>query len=212
MACQVYQVVASMARDQRYIASTRISHSGTHIVLGNREKVVDQLHKIHGPIVQISPKGVSVNDYAGVRDVYAVNRRLGRPPLLMLHNYGSENLVSTVDGDLHQERRKPLRTLYAARSIESDDVQQFFTSALEDAARLIDGEVAEGRPVDIYFLFRCLGCDIMSSLVYGPKHALGLLGDERRRQAFEKDLRWIDKRLISLTTLFMLWFPRVSPT
>jgi hypothetical protein len=180
-------------------------------VLGNREKVIDQLHTIYGPIVQISPKQVSVNGYAGVRDVYAVNRRLDRPPLLMLHNYGSENLVSTINGDLHQERRKPLRTLYAARSIESNDVQRFFGSALEDVTRLIDVDVAQGKPVDVYFLFRYLGCDIMSCLVYGPKHSLGLLRDEKRRQAFEKDLRWLDKRFVSLATLFMVLFPREYP-
>lgn len=152
-----------------------------------------------------------MNGSAGVRDVYAVNRRLDRPPLLMLHNYGSENLVSTVNGDLHQERRKPLRTMYAARSIESDDVQRLFGSVLEDFTRLIDVEVAQGKPVDAYFLFRYLGCDIMSGLVYGPKHSLGLLRDEHRRQDFEKDLRWVDKRFLSLATLVMFWFPGEYP-
>lgn len=179
--------------------------------LGNRQKVIDQLHTVYGPIVQISPKQVSASDYAGVRDVYAVNRRLDRPPLLMLHNYASENLVSTVNGDLHQERRKPLRTIYAARSIESDQVQRLFGSALEDVTRFIDVEMAQGRPVNIYFLFRYLGCDIMSGLVYGPKHSLGLLRDENRRQAFAKDLRWVDKRFLSLATLFMVLFPREYP-
>lgn len=176
--------------------------------LGNREKFIDQLHQFYGPVVQISPKQVSVNSHAGFHEIFAMSRRLDRPPLLIMHNYGSENLFSTVNGELHRQRRQPLRTMYAARSIESSGVQCVFKSALEDLAWYIDAEVAHNRPIDIYLLFQYLGCDIMGSLVYGPKHSLRLLRHEVNRQVFEKDLVWIDKRFFCLATLIIFLFPR----
>ncbi|KAK5049124.1 hypothetical protein LTR84_005547 [Exophiala bonariae] len=181
-----------------------------HELSGNREKVIDQLHRTYGPVVQISPKQISVNNHAGFHEIFAMNRRLDRPPLLLMHNYGSENMFSTVDGNLHQQRRQPMRNLYAVRSIESSDVQRVFKSALEDFTQYIDTHVTQERSIDIYLLFRYLGCDIMSSIIYGPKHSLRLLHHERNRQVFEKDLIWIDKRFMCLATLIIFLFPRLS--
>lgn len=45
--------------------------------------------------MQIAPNQISVDSADGIRDVFAVTRRLDRPePLPVLHLYGSENLVS----------------------------------------------------------------------------------------------------------------------
>ncbi|KAI9147594.1 Cytochrome P450 monooxygenase andK [Paramyrothecium foliicola] len=75
---------------------------------GSADVYAKKLHKKYGPIVQIGPKQVSVNDVAGMRDVFLGARRLDRPePLPVFHNYGAENLVSTVDGALHQEPMSP---------------------------------------------------------------------------------------------------------
>lgn len=177
-------------------------------LIGRRDQTIEALHKEYGRVVQIGPTQISVNDHPGVRDIFMVNRKLDRPrPLLMLHNYRSENLVSTLDGELHQQRRKPLRTIYSARAVESPEKHAVFSSCLDSLIRYIDREIKTDKVVDMFPMFRWLGSDVMSRLALGPDHSLDLLGDEQRRVQLKDDLQSVDDRIFSVQSAIMLFFP-----
>ena len=175
----------------------------------SREKYIDSLHKQYGGLVQIAPSQLSVSKADGLREVFAVNRRLDRPyPLPLFQNYGSENLLSTESGELHQKRRRPLRSLYTARAVEGDHVQETVKTLLERLVRLIDEESAGDEPVDVFWVSRLFSADLMSHIIYGSENSLDTLADRNLREQFGKDLEWQLGRLLSLWSLFLLWLPR----
>jgi hypothetical protein len=158
--------------------------------------------------VQITPNQISVNSADGLHDVFAVTRRLDRPaPVPLLHLYGSENLVSTESGELHQQRRKPFRYVYSARAIEGEEMQTVFKVLLQRLVTFIDAEISQDRAVEVNRLSRWFAADLMSHVVYGSENCLNLLGDESQRLEFKRDLEWQDERLLTLSSLLMLWYP-----
>lgn len=145
-----------------------------------------------------------MNDSTSIRQVFAPGLRLDRPePLLVFHNYGSENMVSTVDGELHLERRKLVRSFYSARNIESEAVQNIANKCVDSLENLIDEEMRSHGTANLFLLFRYLGCDFMSRFVYGEKYGLNLLSDSQLRKEFERDLSWQEEGLLNL---FTFWF------
>ncbi|RVX74167.1 hypothetical protein B0A52_01999 [Exophiala mesophila] len=180
-----------------------------HEIRGRRDQTIEALHKKYGRLVQISPKQISVNDNHGIRDIFMADRYLDRPsPLLMLHNYKSENLVSTVDGELHQRRRKPLRSLYSARAVETPEKYAVFASCLDSLIGYIDGEIKLDKVVDIFPMFRWLGADILTQLALGKDYSLGIFADEEHRVQLKADVQLLDDRIFSIPSALMLFFPR----
>lgn len=177
-------------------------------IADNREKYIDNLHKRYGPLVQIAPNHVSVNNADGIHEIFSVTRRLDRPGAMpFLHMYQSENLVSTVKGDLHQERRKPLRSFYTARAVEGEHMQGIFRTLLARLVVFIDSESQNGQPLDALRLSRLFAADLMSHVVYGSENSMNSLEDTQLRKDLELNLSWFFDRLINFGTLFMLWYP-----
>lgn len=183
-----------------------------HMIQGAADVYADRLHRVYGPIVQIAPQQISVNDIAGLRDVFAVSRRLDRPEALpFFHNYGTENLVSTVDGDVHQNRRRPLRNIFSAKVAQSDALTKVILEATGGMIGLAKGPTGSDRPpVDVKYLLQLALYDIMSFVVYGPEHKLNLVRDPVQRKAMRTDIHFQDKRQLSLATGFMFVLPAAT--
>ncbi|KAF9878860.1 hypothetical protein CkaCkLH20_03760 [Colletotrichum karsti] len=183
-----------------------------HDLRGNGAQHLDKLHQKYGPIVQTGPKRLSVGDASGLRDVYLLPRRLDRPaPLSVLHNYGSENLVSTVDGDLHQDRRGPLRNVFAVGAIESERVQGGIANAVKHLIERLDAHAgADSEPVDLRPLLRAALQDAMSVVVYGHDNALSVQKDEKQRVAMKIDNEWQRTRFFNMWTLIDFYLPGLA--
>ncbi|VUC20476.1 unnamed protein product [Clonostachys rosea] len=186
-----------------------------HELTGSREAFVEALHKKFGPLVQVAPRHVSVNDLNGLRDISVVSQRLDRPdPLPAFHNYGEENLVSTVRGDVHHERRKPLRSMYSAKMAESRKVTEVTMRTAQDMLRLasqIGKKVpVGGAVVEIRELLRPTLYDIMSFIFYGPKCQLNLVNDQAQRTAMEVDTEFQEMRMSSAAGAMMFLLPRIT--
>ena len=152
-----------------------------------------------------------MNSADGLRDIFSVTKRLDRPsPVPLLHLYHTENLVSTESGQLHHERRKPLRSIYTVRAVEGEHMQAVFKTLLGRLVEYVDQKSQAGRPVDAIALARLYAADVGSHVVYGSHHSLNLLGDETQRLEFQKDLKWTDSRFLTVWSLLMLWYPRAS--
>lgn len=176
----------------------------------------DGLHGTHGPVAQVGPRRVSVNDAAGLRDVFlsASARRLDRhPKLVFLHNYGAENMVSTVDGDAHHDRRRVVRPAYAATLAMSVPLRDAVARAAEGFVAVREKERGQGKQEvksknDTRTVLRLALADIMSHVTYGPSHETNTLRDQAQRALFQKDADFHDWRIKrSVTSVFALLFP-----
>lgn len=182
-----------------------------HFYRGTGDKYADKLHRAYGPVVQLAPRQISVNDVAGVRDVFAVSRRLDRPePLPFFHNYGSENLVSTVDGDVHQDRRKPVRNIFSARVAQSDDVTRVILDSASGMLDLAKSDMKTSSAVQIKPLIKLALYDIMSLVVYGQEHKLNLVRDAEQRKAMQADIDYQDNRELTVAAGFMFLLPQLT--
>ncbi|CAG9983327.1 unnamed protein product [Clonostachys byssicola] len=186
-----------------------------HELTGSREAFVEALHQNFGPLVQVAPRHVSVNDLSGLRDISVVSQRLDRPdPLPAFHNYREENLVSTVRGDVHHERRKPLRSMYSAKMAESKEVTDVTMRAARDmlrlASRIGKKSPGGGSVVEIRELLRPALYDAMSFIVYGPNSRLNLVKDQAQRTAMEMDTEFQEARMSSADGAMMFLLPRIT--
>uniref|UniRef100_A0A8H7K419 Cytochrome P450 n=1 Tax=Bionectria ochroleuca TaxID=29856 RepID=A0A8H7K419_BIOOC len=186
-----------------------------HELTGSREAFVEALHQKFGPLVQVAPRHVSANDLNGLRDISVVSQRLDRPdPLLAFHNYGKENLVSTVRGDVHHERRKPLRSMYSAKMAASKEVTDVTLRAARDmlllASPIGKKSPGGGAVVEIRELLRPALYDAMSFIVYGPNSRLNLVNDQAQRTAMEVDTEFQVARMSSAAGAMMFLLPRIT--
>lgn len=180
-----------------------------HFMRGAGDVYADKLHRIYGPIVQVAPRQISVNDVAGLRDVFAVSRRLDRPEALpFFHNYGAENLVSTVSGDVHQDRRRPLRNIFSAKVATSDALNEVISEATAGMVALAKEKATAA--VEIKPLVQLALYDIMSFVAYGPTHKLNLVRDPGQRKAMQVDIDFQEKRQLSVATGFMFLLPAAT--
>lgn len=180
-----------------------------HFMRGAADVYADKLHRIYGPIVQVAPRQISVNDVSGLRDVFAVSRRLDRPEALpFFHNYGAENLVSTVSGDVHQDRRRPLRNIFSAKVASSDALNDVISEATAGMVALAKEKAT--AVVEIKPLIQLALYDIMSFVVYGPAHKLNLVRDPEHRKAMQVDIDFQEKRQLSVATGFMFLLPAAT--
>jgi cytochrome P450 len=177
-----------------------------YVTLGRGAPAINRLHKRYGPVVQIARNEVSVNSSSALRDLYAISQRLNRPdPLAIFHNYGAENLVSTEEGDLHMERRKPLRSLYAASAMEADENQ----AMLKTTVQRMHAYLANARqPVDMRFVLQMFLYEAMSYTVYGERYALKIVDNPDLQRSMARDAKYQEERLFNPWVIVTAFFPR----
>lgn len=173
-------------------------------------QTIYNLHKRYGPIVQIKPKEISFSHVDALRDIYKGPRGLdGSADLATMRQYGSENLVSTVDADAHAHRRRQVAGLYSGPSAADPVFQsnlklyidRFMNAIEEDAAR------SPSRTVNIFSWIRWLTSDIMIHLVFGEKYSRNLLRDKGSRKEFKELATKFQPGMGDATGLLALWFP-----
>ncbi|KAK2746076.1 hypothetical protein FQN57_003416 [Myotisia sp. PD_48] len=156
---------------------------------GKTWKTTHRLHEKYGPIVQLGPKEVSVCHGDALRTIYHGPRGLdGSDAIAVLRQYGSDNLVSTVDSDLHIARRRAVLGLYTAPNIASPALLDIFNTyvdhfinAVEEQARL-----SPSRTVTAFEWIKWATSDIMLHLIYGKDPGVNLLTNEKSRSKYKE--------------------------
>ncbi|PGH13236.1 hypothetical protein AJ79_03795 [Helicocarpus griseus UAMH5409] len=178
-------------------------------------KVIHNAHQKYGPIVQLAPKMISFCHPDALRDIYTGPRGgLDSIDLVwFFEQYGSQNLVSTIDAELHLMRRKNVAGLYTSPVVSSLAVQNVIKTAVNAFMNEIEREAEaekEGfssRTVDVFPLIRWLTGDIMTSLVYGSGKPLNLLTNEDSRSEMSELLESNVQQLDSASGAILQWIP-----
>ncbi|ODH49880.1 hypothetical protein GX48_03969 [Paracoccidioides brasiliensis] len=172
-------------------------------------------HQIYGPIVQLGPKMISFCHPDALRDIYTgPHGGLDTFDLVwFFEQYGSQNLVSTIDPELHLMRRKTVAGLYTNTVVSSPAVQALmktvintFMDEIEREATAAAGELPP-RTVDVFPLIRWFTADIMTGLIYGPGKPLNLLKNADSRTEMAELLTSNTDQVASLFAIILQLFP-----
>ncbi|EFR00124.1 hypothetical protein MGYG_03130 [Nannizzia gypsea CBS 118893] len=147
-------------------------------------ETVHRLHQKYGPVVRVAPNSVSVCHPDALRTIYHGPRGLNGGELLStLRQYNSENLVSTLNSDLHFARRRQVFGLYSAPVVSGPAHQEIFKTYINQFMTMVENEASSSpsRVANGLEWVTWLTGDIMIHLVYGNDHNIKLLADKMSR-------------------------------
>ncbi|OAX81624.1 hypothetical protein ACJ72_04035 [Emergomyces africanus] len=181
-----------------------------------RDGILNTTHRAHrdyGAIVQLSPRMVSFCHPDAIKDIYTGPRGgLDTTDIVwFFERYGSQNVVSTVDAQLHLMRRKNVAGLYSSPIATSPAFQAHIKKSIDALMNEIGAESKSKQlsswTIDTFPLMRWLTADIMIGLIYGPEKSLNLLSNPDSRSQMD-ELLVPTMELISspLATMFQ-WLP-----
>ncbi|KAK2764960.1 hypothetical protein FQN54_008659 [Arachnomyces sp. PD_36] len=178
-------------------------------------QTIHHLHERYGPIVQVAPKQISFCHANALRDIYAGPRGLdSSADMAMFQQFGSVNLVSTTDADLHRTRRNHVARLYSGPSVTTPEVQEIFKAHLDCLmARLEENATrSPSRTVNIFPWIKWLTSDVMIQLALGSKNAPDLLRSETSRMKYQSLITTSTggDNFDGLYALLLFWFPNLA--
>ncbi|EEQ30702.1 benzoate 4-monooxygenase cytochrome P450 [Microsporum canis CBS 113480] len=147
-------------------------------------ETIHRLHQKYGPVVRVAPNSVSVCHPDALRTIYYGPRGLNGGILLStLRQYNSDNLVSTLNSDLHFARRKQVSSLYSAPVVSGPAYQEILKVFMSQFMAMIEEEASNSpsRVANGLAWVTWLTADIMIRLVYGNDHNIRLLADKESR-------------------------------
>ncbi|EEQ83287.2 uncharacterized protein BDCG_00092 [Blastomyces dermatitidis ER-3] len=181
-----------------------------------RDGILNATHRAHrnyGPIVQLSPKMVSFCHPDAIKDIYTGPRGgLDTTDLVwFFERYGSSNVVSTVDAELHLLRRKNVAGLYSSPAAASPAFQAHIRTTIDTFMNEIKVGASPGQPsswtVDMFPMMRWLTADIMIGLTYGPERSLNLLTNSDSRAQMNELLTPTLELVASPLAAVFQWLP-----
>ncbi|KAK2777273.1 hypothetical protein FQN52_003184 [Onygenales sp. PD_12] len=180
-----------------------------HELRDNLVQLTHSAHQKYGPIAQISPDEISFCHPDALRDIYTGPH--GGLDVIedvwLFEQYGSENLVSTVDAELHLTRRKNTAGLYTSPVVASAGSQALMKRCIDMFVGEIEKEAEFSRTVDIFPLVRWLTSDVMIGLIYGAEGSLELLRNKESRDSMGELLVSNTQQLADPFLTIMQWFP-----
>nr|KMM65752.1 hypothetical protein CPAG_02095 [Coccidioides posadasii RMSCC 3488] len=180
---------------------------------GNDKHEILLLHRKYGPTVQLGPREVSFCHADALPQIYSGPRGLDAgESLLAFQNYASENVVTTLDADLHAVRRKMVVGLYTGPAVAAPAFQAGFKIYIEQFMRIIEERAvaAPCRTVDVSSWLRWLVADIIIHYIYGEKDHPNMLINEESRKIYKGLLITTADILCQPFVTFLGWFPRIS--
>ncbi|KAK3679103.1 hypothetical protein LTR37_021444, partial [Vermiconidia calcicola] len=146
-------------------------------------------HQKHGPIVRLGPQEVSVVSLEGLRNIYTAGLEKHPWYAATFENYGTPNLVSTLEHRPHSVQKRMIANVYAKSYIQhSIDVDTLSTGIVfERFLPLLQKYADERDHVNVMHLFQWAGIDFMTAYIFGTAHCSDFLEDKEGREAYFKD-------------------------
>lgn len=170
------------------------------------------LHKKYGPIVQVAPKQISFCHADALKGIYAGPRGLdSSADLTIFQQFGSPNLVSTTEANLHRARRNHVAGLYSGPSVTTPAVKEILKTFLDRFMKGLEEDAARSpsRTVNIFPWIKWLTSDVMIQLVFGSKNPPDLLRNETSRKKLQALITTSTGggNFDGLYEILLFWFP-----
>ncbi|PTB66693.1 cytochrome P450 [Trichoderma citrinoviride] len=136
------------------------------------------LHKKYGPVIRIAPNEIDICDGAAVPPIYIDNGGFPKHPAYRNFDIdGFPTIFSATDNAHRAVRAKAVAPLFAQQAINNGKpaMQGIIDATLSELGRR--KSLAEGRPVDLLDLFRCMAMDVMTKYLVGE--CFNSVGSER---------------------------------
>lgn len=141
------------------------------LLLCRRDGVLNW-HRIHGPVVAIAPKEVSVATLDATRQIYSSSTRYEKSDYFKhFEGYDDSSVFATRSFAAHRNKRKLTSSFYQASSIYNDP--SFHRSIRENVAYVlayIDDHMNHMASIDVYSVIDWYAFDNITRLVLGPVH------------------------------------------
>lgn len=134
---------------------------------GQYFKRLEQLHKQYGPVVRINPIEVHYNDPDFIDHVLAgPGRKTNRHPSLAKKTGTPASMVTTVDHDIHRQRRAAVSNFFSNSSIRQLEpiIRSTMGKLLE---RLEETSRAGSPPLQIHHVFKACTSDVITKYAFG---------------------------------------------
>ncbi|KAK1249553.1 hypothetical protein MKX07_003069 [Trichoderma sp. CBMAI-0711] len=138
-------------------------------------RAIAALHKKYGPVVRIAPNEIDISDGAAVAPIYIDNGGfLKNPAYRNFDINGSPTIFSVTDHAHRAVRAKAVAPVFAQQTINSSKpaMRRILDTTLSELERR--KSLANGTPVDLLDLFRCMAMDVMTEYLVGECfHSVG---------------------------------------
>ena len=162
---------------------------------------IQQLHKIHGPIIRITPTELHISDPAYFDTLYSRSGRRNKYHYFANRFGGASDSFSTVDHELHRMRRKAISPFFSAGRIA--DFQPVIREEVDKFCEILNG-YGEGEVIRLGKGWMALTTDIITEYAFGKSY------NQLKSPGFEETLH---EALVAIyvTGHFALHFPVVFP-
>ncbi|ETN44187.1 uncharacterized protein HMPREF1541_10737 [Cyphellophora europaea CBS 101466] len=137
-----------------------------HSYMGDETAWFNRLHRLHGPMIRISPNTVDISDGAALHDIYVANGGFRKPDIY--HNFSPDGhhlaLFSETDPAKRQSRVRAVAGCFASSSVRAGigRTLEVATEMAEVLQLAKEKAVVSGKPVDVLGLARSFAADAAS--------------------------------------------------
>ncbi|KAK0708701.1 cytochrome P450 family protein [Lasiosphaeris hirsuta] len=171
------------------------------ILQGKFTAHIQDLHKLYGPIIRITPTELHISDPDYFDTLYARSGRRDKYAYFANRFGGARDSFSTVDHDLHRMRRKAISPFFSA--VQISDFQAVIHAKVDKFCRIL-GSYQDGQVVRLSRGWMALTTDIITEYAFAKSY------DQLDSPNFEETLH---EALVAIyvTGNFALHFPIVFP-
>ncbi|KAF9014302.1 benzoate para-hydroxylase, partial [Cyathus striatus] len=136
--------------------------------MGRRYLAVNELHKMFGKIVRISPHHISISDYAEIETVYGQGTRaLDKSKFYDAFVCEKASVFSTTDRNEHSKKRKFLSRAFSYESLRKCTL--LIEISLQQFVQELDKTSNTGELINLLDWLNYLAFDMLSDLAFGEE-------------------------------------------
>ncbi|KAF2108707.1 cytochrome P450 [Lophiotrema nucula] len=172
------------------------------IKTGHFYREVEQMHRVYGPIVRITPYEVHINDPAFFNELYNVTKKLDKDPWYYQWLDRNGSIFATIDSDIHKRRAGVIKKAFSTSSVAK--IEPVLKKHFGTYCRLLETSRADKKQLNLSDVYRSLAVDVITDL--SLPESMNLLETP--------DLGAAHSAFIRDMTEFSLWnrhFPWITP-
>lgn len=120
---------------------------------------IQDLHRIHGPIIRIGPNELHINDPDFYDQIYSNNGRWNKDQTFASQFDNRDSAFGTVPHELHRIRRRAFQGFFSKQKIVS--LEPLIQSIIDKLCVRFDEYKASRQKLPIRYAFECLTCDVI---------------------------------------------------